>query len=523
MQGASARLTRMRNLLRTFANRPVAFLLVGGFACLFLQAFLLPYTPIYQGDTIPIFLLEARRMLEGEVMYRDFFEFTLPGIQAVCLLLFQLFGVRAWISAAMLVVLGVSLAWLGAALSRQVLKGKLVLLPSLLFLPFAFSSELDPTHHWYSTLTVMAALALLIETRSLPRIVAAGALCGLATVFTQNRGAAAILGIAIFLLWESRAKGQGWRWLLKAQTGLCAGFVVVMAPLVVHLIWKVGLQRFLFCVVTFPIKYYPYYYWNTPQVYMAELPDYPFWLELPAVGVWISMHLLLPLIYLLFFVRYLREAKTHPAEPWDRLMLLSTVGMCLFLGIAFSPNWMRLCSVSLPALIVFTWFLRPSGRLSRAFLRFFWVAALLVLVAQPAIVQTGWKGYLDSPVGRVAFLDPARYEKFRWLSAQTRSGDFFFAADDAAAYFLLGLRNPAQVSFLTATPYTRPEQVQNVVEMLEKHRVRFVLWSAWLDVPQGITRGTDPLGPARAYLRTHYHPIRNFTDPELQQAWERNP
>jgi hypothetical protein len=256
---------------------------------------------------------------------------------------------------------------------------------------------------------------------------------------------------------------------------------------------------------------------------MAELPDYPFWLELPAVGVWISMHLLLPLIYLLFFVRYLREAKTHPAEPWDRLMLLSTVGMCLFLGIAFSPNWMRLCSVSLPALIVFTWFLRPSGRLSRAFLRFFWVAALLVLVAQPAIVQTGWKGYLDSPVGRVAFLDPARYEKFRWLSAQTRSGDFFFAADDAAAYFLLGLRNPAQVSFLTATPYTRPEQVQNVVEMLEKHRVRFVLWSAWLDVPQGITRGTDPLGPARAYLRTHYHPIRNFTDPELQQAWERNP
>lgn len=509
--------------MKAFAKRPVAFLLVGGLACLFLQAFILPCTPIYQGETIPIFLLEARRMLEGQAMYRDFFEFTLPGIQAVCFFLFQLFGVRAWISDAMLIVLGVSLAWLGAALSRRVLPGRLILLPSLLFLAFAFSSELDPTHHWYSTLAVMAALALLIEVRSLRRIVAAGALCGLATVFTQNRGAAAILGIAVFLLWESRAKGQGWRWLLKAQAGLVAGFLTVLTPLIVYLIWKVGPQRFLFCVVTFPVKYYPYYYWNTPGVYMAELPDFPFWLELPAVGVWISMHLLVPLIYLLFLVRYLREAKTRPAEPWDQLMLLSTVGLCLFLGIAFSPNWIRICSVSLLALIVFIWFLRSSGRLARACTRFLWVAAVLALVVQPAIVQTGWKGYLDSPVGRVAFLDRAHYEKFRWLSAQTHSGDFFFVADDAAAYFLLGLRNPTEVSFLSATAYTRPEQVQNVVEMLEKYQVRFVVWSAWLDVPRGTSRGPDSLGPVRAYLRTHYHPVKSFADADLQQAWERNP
>jgi hypothetical protein len=513
----------MRMPCKGLADRPGWLLAAAGLACLYLQSFLLPSTPIYQGDTIPVYLLEARRMLAGQVIYRDFFEFTLPGLQTVYLLLFKLFGVRAWIPNATFLLLGLGLAGVAAVISKRLMVGRLVWLPSVLFLAFAFSTERDPTHHWYSTLAAMAAVALLLEERSSWRLAGAGALCGLSTLFTQNRGGAVVLGIALFLVWEYRAKKQGWRRLLHAQFYLWAGFLATTPPVLLYFVGRVGLQRFLYCILIFPLKYYPYYYWNTPAVYMADPPVFPFWLEVPALSVWLFMHLVQPLIYLLFLARYLRQAKARPGEPWERLMLLNMVGIFLFLGIAFSPNWFRLCSVSLPALILFVWFLKGPGRIPRLILNLVWVWATLTLLAQPIIVQTGTRAYLDAPVGRLAFLDSNRYAKYRWVLDRTRSGDFFFQADDVDLYFPLGLRNPTEVSFVTPTPYTRPEQVRSVVEMLDKHRVRFVIWSAWLDVPREASPGRDPLGPLRAYLHAHYHAVKSFSDADLQQAWERNP
>ena len=67
--------------------------------------------------------------------------------------------------------------------------------------------------------------------------------------------------------------------------------------------------------------------------------------------------------------------------------------------------------------------------------------------------------------------------------------------------------------------YTRPEQVQNAIEMLEKHQVQFVMWSAWLDAPRH--PGDDgTAGPLRVYLRAHYHPVRDFDD-QYAEVWER--
>ena len=137
-----------------------------------------------------------------------------------------------------------------------------------------------------------------------------------------------------------------------------------------------------------------------------------------------------------------------------------------------------------PALILYVWLIKSPAKLPRTLTRLAWAGGLLALVSQPVIAQTGWKGYIESPTGRAALLDPDHYEKYRWLLAHTHPGDFFFQADDCDEYFLLGLRNPAEVSFVTDSIYTRPEQVQNAIEMIEKHRVRFVMWSAWLDVPR---------------------------------------
>jgi hypothetical protein len=143
------------------------------------------------------------------------------------------------------------------------------------------------------------------------------------------------------------------------------------------------------------------------------------------------------------------------------------------------------------------------------------------LALQSFVVQSGWKGYLEAPTGRAVLLDPGEYEKYRWVLEHTHPGDFYFQADDCDEYFLLGLQNPAEVPFVTDSAYTRPDQVQNAIEMLEKHQVRFVMWSAWLDVPRH--PGADGSAvPLRAYLHTHYHPVREFDD-QYAEVWERNP
>ena len=150
------------------------------------------------------------------------------------------------------------------------------------------------------------------------------------------------------------------------------------------------------------------------------------------------------------------------------------------------------------------------------------VATLATLAVQITIVQTKWHRRLDARVGDIDLLDPDRYEKFRWVSQQTHAGEFLFQASDCDLYYPLDLRNPAQVPFLTSSEYTRPEQVEEVIGALEKHQVRLVLWSVWLDLPLQLPFERNRLAPLRNYLLAHYHIVKTFGAPDYEDVWERN-
>ena len=82
---------------------------------------------------------------------------------------------------------------------------------------------------------------------------------------------------------------------------------------------------------------------------------------------------------------------------------------------------------------------------------------------------------------------------------------------------LLGLRNPAMVNFVRPNDYTRPEQARKVLDSLEKHQVRYLIWFESLDLPGG---SDDHLGPLRLYLHTNYHRVLSL--PGRGDIWERN-
>lgn len=137
--------------------------LVASAVFLFLQTFILPNVPRIANGDQGIHLSLAARMLDGQLIYRDFDHFPLPGTDVLYLVLFELFGVRAWIAPVMLILLGVSIAWLSIKLSEKVMSGPIVFLPAFLFLTLPFTGFLDATHHWYSALAGTAALLVVIE------------------------------------------------------------------------------------------------------------------------------------------------------------------------------------------------------------------------------------------------------------------------------------------------------------------------------------------------------------------------
>jgi hypothetical protein len=235
----------------------------------------------------------------------------------------------------------------------------------------------------------MGAIVVLIAKRSPARLAAAGALCGLATLLTESRGVVAILAFATFLLQECRAKKLGLSWLLKAEMYFLATSLPTALPPIAYLVWKVGLGRFIWCPVVFLMKYWSEWYWGTFAVYMATPPSFPLWLMPPALLAWLFIYALIPFVHVLFLVRYYRQTRAHPDEPWDRLMLVNTDGIFLFLGIAFSPVWFRLISVAPPGMILLAWLIKSSKRLPRTLTNLIRAYALVVLVAQLVIVQTG--------------------------------------------------------------------------------------------------------------------------------------
>lgn len=495
-------------------NWTMLAMILAGSCFLYLQVFILPAVPVIAEGDQAIFLQNSRRMLDGQMIYRDYGSLTLPGTDVVYFLCFKLFGVSAWIPQAALVVIGTLLFWLTVVISKTLMTGPVVYLPGLLFLSLPFSGYLDAAHRWYSTLGATAALAVMMKERTTTHLVLAGALWGVSTCFTQS-SVAGVFAFAVFLWWEQHRQGETRSLLFEKEACLGGGFVATAVPFNAYFVWKAGPKQFFSDTVTFVAKYYPADDFNNWRFYLKGLPKFHSltnWPELPGV---VLVHLILPLIYILLLVRYSRDAPSHPDEPWDRLMLVNICGLLLFLTVVTAPVYWRLYSISGPALILFTWFLTRCGRVGQMSLRAICALTVVLAIAKPLATQMRWNRNVDLPTGRTAFFRPASYEKFMWVSEHANPSDYLFG--DPLLCFGLNLRNPARVPFVRPNDYTRPEQVEEVVQSLDTYHVRFVNWYHGLDVPAN--PNGDHLLLLRTYLHDHYHIAKTFQNRD--EIWER--
>ncbi len=228
------------------------------FVYLFLTLFLASGTPIFFENDHFLQMYDSVRMLNGELLYGDFFQFTFPGTEVWYLILFSIFGQKLWLLNATILLLGLSLTWTILAMSRRLMNGVYVYIAPTLFLFFGFRwFGMDGGHRLFSCLFASLAILILLETVNWKRLVAAGVLAAMSAFFTQTRGLAVFAGIGIFLIWYYITLGSTERVRGFAAPSLAFGFAFSLSlfGLLGYFLFTVGVGNFFESTILFGQSY----------------------------------------------------------------------------------------------------------------------------------------------------------------------------------------------------------------------------------------------------------------------------
>lgn len=137
--------------------------IVGSFIYLYANLFAQLQVPFLLGGDQVLFWTNAQRLLRGELIYRDFLEFTPPGTDLIYLGAFRLLGSRLWVTNLTVLLLGVALSWLCFHICRSIMKPAHAALAAAVFMVLDYGRMLNGTHHWFSVLAAMGSVAVLLK------------------------------------------------------------------------------------------------------------------------------------------------------------------------------------------------------------------------------------------------------------------------------------------------------------------------------------------------------------------------
>jgi hypothetical protein len=500
-----------------FAARPASIsvlVAVFAFTVCYFRLFIFPNVPVIPlGDQID-FANDASRILAGQLPYRDFFEIVPPGADLTYALLIKVLGLHTWLPGFVMCSLAAATVVVMTLAARRLMSGANLALPGLFFTGFILLESLDATHHWFSTLTAIVAMLVLLDGITLSRVAAVGALCGITASFTQTKGATVVAGFVAYLIWKMHRQvmpaGECWRKCLL----LCGMAAAVFSAGNAYFVRAAGLREWFFCVVVYPLRYY-----SSPVINNWRILGHEFWWS-QGVSRWIAfpfVYATVPFLYIIFVLVMLRRSRDEPGKPWDLLFLVALTGFAMFLAVASSPSIKRLSSVSPPAMILLAWLVSMPGKTTNRLKTALGALAVAAAIAAPVLAQTQWHATLDFPGGRTAFRDPGQAEEYRWALKHTHPGQFFFGM--SPLYIPLRLQNPAAIVGFDPSDYTRPEQVLALIHAIESHFVPMMILPSSRKYPLLTGAPSDHLRPFWEYLRRNYRRTRTFKDGD--EVWER--
>jgi hypothetical protein len=464
------------------------------------------------------FLYEAKRIRDGEVMYRDFFQWVTPGGSYVMAFLFWVFGTTidtARIGTA--VLHGLTGAAVYATCRVVGVRRALALLPALAYVSICQPAWWFASWHWFSTLFMVLAMLALAGAPwgARPRwAIVPGLVTGLLIGVQQQKGVAVAAGIgALFvldhLIGRRGPSGESWRPLAVRLSCFSAGVALIVIPLLGTFVALAGAPAVFDALVRFPLLSYGAQVGGSfsggwGHVLPIITQGYAK-LTFPTVLKYLPLALVPACLRLLLGLY----------EGVDRLALRTLLVLILSSGSAamsiwYYPDFIHVAFIAPIFLIgaaeALEWSLTTLTGAPRVNVGLGWALAAGVsglcavhLWRNALIFQQRFPHTHETAFGRVAFggrWDPIVIDEMRRLLGQTSSRELFAYPLISHLYLTTGAKNPTpyQYFFVPASP---PEHRQRVVDILSTRPVPYVV----------LGRFSSPTGTLGEVITAHYEPV----------------
>jgi hypothetical protein len=467
------------------------------------------------------YLYHAKRVLDGQVLYRDIFDFQPPVFVDLVALLFRVAPIElVSVRAANAVVCGVIVALLYYLCRRLCVSWCIASAIALAFPALCYSAWPYASPHWLSTLwTLLLAHVSLdrVRARRLPSLLLQGVVVGTLISTQQQRGIIlGGLGSALLLLLDvltDRRYGarEGIPWAGRALVigGMAAA--VVLAILLPHFL-QAGLGPVVDQLLVYPFTGYrrrnnsmP---WGGMTFLSFSLHNYT------NVAVLKLLPVSLPAATLACIPSWRVARDRSYVEGVGTIVVL---GVASVGGILYFPDFIHLAFAAplcLAAAAVLT-----EGLLDRLY-RVVRVArigtsALLLAVLGTYLWRNMARAHAEFPFvhttafGRVAFAsrdEIERVEQIRALANEMPSRELFCYPVHTATYLMTATDNPTPYNILLPG-YQDDTVLREVIDTLEHRRVPLVL------LIDTLITGSDPVAD---YVHEHYRCERNLVCVRVQ-------
>jgi len=443
-----------------------------------------------------IVLQGAQRVLDGQVLYRDFFSFFTPGSYYFNALLFRVFGDSFLVARTAVAFMGAAFGVITYLLARRVCSRETALLVTGLMTVTALPFRFLVLHNWDSTLLACLALYCAVRWLESPHAkwaFATGSLVSLTGLFEQSKGAGLLLGLSLGFLIIALSDRQR---KLFAHTRMVVLAIGLTWPLVVTVIYF-GSQHALTPMIAgwlWPLQHYsvanrvPYGYQNLSDNARHTIFFSGSWGIRAATILAISPSLWIPVLPLFGVALLLRLVagrwRRHDTFPeWANYVLVSSaVSGLLLTVVVVRADIIHFVYLQPMFFLVLAWLLdgrNIRGPLVRRFGPVLSFCAALSLLAMAMALLLRAAGPHHTLVARRGVVNtPAEDMVIQRVQASVAPGERILVYPYMSLfYYLTGTYSPTSFEYYQPGMHTR-EQSLDLLAQLKARPVRVVLYEA---------------------------------------------
>jgi hypothetical protein len=499
---------------------------------------------------------QALRILNGDLIYRDFFTVVTPGSYYTVAWLFQLFGAEMMVMRWTVLVLGLAILWLTMTSARHVITWPFAASAGLMTTVWGWFLVTPNFYSWQGAFLSLIALACYLRFAATARtswMVFAGVATGLTVLVKQNVGVYTAAGLMLTtwgsMLFDAQPNVRG---RIRGSVRFVTGMAVTIVPVLLYLI-AAGAGPYMYeSLVYYPFAKYPgRFALPYPPLYPVT-PDLTTLREaIPALlggripepmvyEVWTKLVIYLPVIVYPFAAvalgvlafRFRRHKDEEAGRHGHALLAISLVGILTIL-----QAWPRADVTH----ILFG--LQPTFILSAYLLCCVWkgltmvpgprvvVGAVALLITLTPQAWFLWNGYerthweyqnyiaaLKVDRGRGVFASGIEAERINKMTSfiitNTTPGEPVFVVPWASGFnFLTDRPNPTRNDFML---FEDPEAYPCILSRLEQHPPKYVIYGYVWDVDG--KHFSDYARPIDEYIRSRYT-LEDSVDG--YEAWKR--